>query len=146
MHTHIGRRLSPSEKNWRKLLKVWNVLIRVLFYFLDFEFGWSFVGFWESWVLWSFFREYWHLQISNEFWFCGGSHREPWEIRYLILMGKISRRMFICTVREKAQLIVDLLKNKDILEEHRKNLKNLQEKVLKKSNKNSEIFFLIQFN
>ena len=35
-------------------------------------------------------------------------------------------------VREKAQLIVDLLKNKDILVEHRVNLKKLQEKVLLK--------------
>lgn len=38
MYTHIGRRLSPSEKNWRKLLKVFlkfyvfikNVILKTL--------------------------------------------------------------------------------------------------------------------
>lgn len=44
-------------------------------------------------------------------------------------------------VREKAKLIVDLLKNKDILEEHRANLKKLQEKILIKC-----IFFKESFN
>lgn len=54
--------------------------------------------------------------------------------------GKIVSLIFADIVREKAQLIVDLLKNKDILEEHRKNLKNLQEKVLKKSIIKKRIF------
>ena len=37
---------------------------------------------------------------------------------------------------------MDLLKNKDILEEHRKNLKNLQDKVLKKSITKTDIFLM----
>lgn len=41
-------------------------------------------------------------------------------------------------VRDKAQLIVNLLKNQEILKEHRNNLTKLQEKVLKRS-----IFFEI---
>ena len=56
---------------------------------------------------------------------------------------KIVQFIFIDVVREKAQLIVDLLKNKDILEEHRKNLKNLQEKVLKKSITKTDILLII---
>ena len=60
------------------------------------------------------------------------------------LRKKLNNLFLLIVVREKAQLIVDLLKNKDILEEHRKNLKNLQEKVLKKSITKTDIFFNAQ--
>ena len=47
-------------------------------------------------------------------------------------------------VRDKAQLIVDLLKNEEILKEHRVNLKKLQEKVLQRSSFNL-ILFIVSF-